>query len=673
MKKFKFVIILLVLIVICVTLASCDLLLHTHSYGSDYQKDATHHWKVCKGCKQTKNKEVHSFDEWTVDEEPTETTSGSRHKTCTVCGYEKSETMDPLGDGHKHSYPNVYIPANNFEHFQECPCGDRIYSDHEMSTQYVKFDDTRHSIKCIYCNYAVYYNHNMGDWTVDVQPTTTSEGHKYRECTDQCGYIEEQTIPKLKENQATGAVDFYAINDFHGEYAKLAQISGFISGMLDNGNTVAINSGDMFQGSMESNWNYGKLFAECMDIAGFDAFTFGNHEFDWGLDNLRYLADNSNVPYLGANIYNWNASSKTWGSFADDLAKEYVIKELDNGLRVGIIGIIGKDQITSICSQLVQTIGFKDPKEVVPRLSNKLRDELNCDIVVVSAHTGPETFLEDTTWDITQYANAVFCAHTHIDETYVKNGVPFIQGSSYGKYVSHVQLYVDSNGNVRCDGYSNVSYGSLSGVNQTVKNQVQTKIDNSNAQIAGEANEVLATLSGSYLNSSKAVPRLVAHAIAEYAESQGYDIELAMVNNARSSLQVGNITYTKLYEAIPFDNVVYIAKVSGYDLLNEAGYSSNSFWRVKGTAIQNSKTVYYTIAVIDYLLYHQNANRNYNYFASAFTSGFTPVALTKTGYEMYNYRYITRDFLREHTTITSSTYASNNDHTTSDLEKAITF
>lgn len=482
------------------------------------------------------------------------------------------------------------------------------------------------------------------------------------------GFVGLVTTSDTAYAATVGSVDFYAINDFHGEYAKLSQVAGYINQQVNNGNTVAINSGDMFQGSMESNSNYGKLFAECMDIAGFDAFTFGNHEFDWGLDNLKELASNSNTSYLGANIYNWDANTKTWGEFASDLAEEYTIKELDNGLTVGIIGVIGKDQITSISSQLVQTIGFKDPKEIVPDLSNKLRNELDCDIVVVSAHTGPETFLEDNSWDITQYADAVFCAHTHRAETYTKNGVPFIQGGSYGNYVSHVILSVDSNGKVSYNTNINISYNSLTGsVNQSVKDQVQAKIDNSNAQIAEEANRVLTTLTGGYLNSSTAVPRMVCNAIADYAVEQGYKIELVMVNNARSSIQEGEITYTELYESIPFDNVVYIAQVSGRDILNEARYDSNSIWRVTGTPIQRSSKKY-TIAVIDYLLYHQNSNREYNYFQSAFTAGSSePIALTKAGVPMYNYRLITRDFLMGKDTIDASLYLNDNVHTNKNL------
>ena len=457
-------------------------------------------------------------------------------------------------------------------------------------------------------------------------------------------------------------VEFYAINDFHGEWDKMAQVSGYLSQQKGSGNVVLLNSGDMFQGSMESNSNYGALLAECMDETGFDAFTYGNHEFDWGLDNLRKLARNSQTPYLGANIYDWDANTRRWGELAD-FAQEYVVKELNNGIKVGIIGVIGKDQITSISSQLVQTIGFKDPKDIIPDLSEKLREELGCDVVVVSAHTGQDTFLEDNSWDITEYADAVFCAHTHRSEKTTKNGVPFIQGGSYGNYVSRVTLVVDEQGTVKCKTSDNVSYSSR----WPNKYSVSEKIDNSNASIKDEANQVLATLNGGNLNSQTAVPRLVSRAIAEYAKSQypQYPIDLAMVNNARNSLQKGQITYTALYEAIPFDNVVYIAKVKGSDILNEAKYDSNSIWRVSGAKIEYNE--YYYIAVIDYLLYHQGTNRTYNYFPSAFTSGFDPVPLTKEGVVAYNYRLITRDFLLAQGTIAASDYTSVNNRTNKDL------
>lgn len=465
-------------------------------------------------------------------------------------------------------------------------------------------------------------------------------------------------------------VDVYAINDFHGAVEKMPRIAGYLAKRKAEG-AVVLNSGDMFQGSMESNSNFGRLLTECMKEADFDAMTYGNHEFDWGMDNLRTLSAESGIPFLGANIYNWDRNSG-WGDFADDFADKYVIVQ-SGDFKVGVIGVIGSDQITSISSQLVQSIGFKDPLPIIKDLAMELRDEQGCDIVVASVHAGPQDIVDGsggtydkptTSADLENYVDAMFCAHTHSEQRYLVNGLPFLQGGQSGAYVSHVQFGID-NGNVTVKTYENISYTALSDVDTTVQNKVQTLIDNSNAEIETQRQQVLGTLSAQ-LSKSDGVPRLVCNAIAEYAYSQNYTIDLAIVNVARNAIGVGQITYSRLYEALPFDNEVYIALVQGKDIIKEMGYPGQSMWRMSGRKISDNE--YYLVAVIDYLLYHQNTSRKYNYFPSAFESGFDPVPLKKEGVDMYNYRLITKDFLLSQTeAIDAKTYTVESVHTDADL------
>ena len=486
------------------------------------------------------------------------------------------------------------------------------------------------------------------------------------------GFAAQTTVAQAE----TSMVDVYAINDFHGAVEKMPRIAGYLAKRKAEG-AIILNSGDMFQGSMESNSNFGKLLTDCMQEAGFDEMTYGNHEFDWGMDNLRDLAQNSGIPFLGANIYNWSRSDG-WGDFADDFADEYIIKEV-NGVKVGVIGVIGDDQITSICAPLVQTVGFKDPLPIIKELATELRNEKDCDIVVVSAHDGPQDIVDGdgdtydqptTTAGLEEYVDGVFCAHTHSEQRYLVNGLPFLQGKRYGDFVSHMRFSLD-NGNVRVQTYENIAYNSLTDVDEQVQSNVQTLIDNSNAAIEQERNQVVVTL-GKTLNSSNGIPRLVCNAIAAAAQTRGYSIDLAIVNVARNSLNAGKVTYSDLYEALPFDNTVYIAKVSGKDILNELiKYSGQSMWRVSGRSI--SENEYYYAAIIDYLLFHQNTNRSYNYFRSAFESGFEPIPITKQGEQVYNYRLITRDFLQQQGGIVDTAlYTTLNIHTDpSQLTKAV--
>ena len=131
--------------------------------ASDWKSDNTDHWKECTvvGCGVIieGSKAAHTAGEWIIDTPATATTSGSKHKECTVCGYTMAtETIPATGGGeHTHSYGSEWKnDADN--HWHECSCGD-------------KKDVVAHSFK----------------WVVDKEATATQKGSKHEECKV-CGY-----------------------------------------------------------------------------------------------------------------------------------------------------------------------------------------------------------------------------------------------------------------------------------------------------------------------------------------------------------------------------------------------------------------------------------------------------------------------------------------------------
>ena len=130
---------------------------------SDWKSDNTNHWKECTvvGCGVIieDSKAAHTAGEWIIDTPATATTSGSKHKECTVCGYTMAtETIPATGGGeHTHSYGSEWKnDADN--HWHECSCGD-------------KTDKAAHDFK----------------WVVDKEATATQKGSKHEECKV-CGY-----------------------------------------------------------------------------------------------------------------------------------------------------------------------------------------------------------------------------------------------------------------------------------------------------------------------------------------------------------------------------------------------------------------------------------------------------------------------------------------------------
>ena len=126
---------------------------HTHTYGTEWKSDAYKHWHECS-CGAKSEEAAHTAGEWIIDTPATATTSGSKHKECTVCGYTMAtETIPATGGGeHTHNYSSDW-KSDSINHWKECSCGD-------------KADVAAHSFK----------------WVVDKEATATKKGSKHEEC-----------------------------------------------------------------------------------------------------------------------------------------------------------------------------------------------------------------------------------------------------------------------------------------------------------------------------------------------------------------------------------------------------------------------------------------------------------------------------------------------------------
>lgn len=483
---------------------------------------------------------------------------------------------------------------------------------------------------------------------IDIEPNGVDYRLKIVEYTD---------TSIANTSNETKKIHLYGINDFHGAVLEngnemgIVQLGSFLKTKKAQGNTLLINSGDFFQGSIESNYNYGALLTDCMNEIEFDCFTLGNHEFDWGVsmiqNNQKRKGDNGyQTPFLAANIYQYDIDSKEIGDYAQ-LGEKYTIKTLENGLKVGIIGVIGKDQITSISSQHVDDYIFLDPVPIIQDLSDELKTKKDVDVVIVDCHTDQDSITENASIfnpaKITsispvsnqRYVDAVFCAHTHQNESQILNGVPFIQTSGYGRSISNIELEVDKNGNVSCTTYTNLYSLDIKYTDEDLHQIVEkyTTITDTIGQ------EVL-TQTSATLDCYGTLIHVVTAAMADYAKNNDIEIDYAIANSGRADIDAGEMTYAELYRSLPFDNEIYIIETSGRTIKNQLNYSSNMMYRLDSEPLYDNET--YTIAVLDYLALHRNTDREYNYFPDAKIIG----KYTHDEYELFNYRDLTAEFLR---------------------------
>ena len=99
---------------------------HEHQFSSTWSNDKTYHWRECTGCDEVTDKEKHKFGEWTVTKQATETSTGSKERKCTVCGYKQKETIAKTKHTHVWSYMTYGPKWDEVEY----------YSGEEISTLY---------------------------------------------------------------------------------------------------------------------------------------------------------------------------------------------------------------------------------------------------------------------------------------------------------------------------------------------------------------------------------------------------------------------------------------------------------------------------------------------------------------------------------------------------------
>lgn len=193
---------------------------------------------------------------------------------------------------------------------------------------------------------------------------------------------------------------------------------------------LLFDSGDFFQGSAYYTLFKGDVEIGLMNQMEYDAVTIGNHEFDFGMEEMARAFRQATFPIVCAN-YDFT------GTPCEGLVKPYIIIKR-NGVRIGVFGLSPK--LEGLVSEK-NCVGVKylDPAKVALETATMLKKEKKCDVVICISHLGWKSNRgEDDLYMIkgSRYIDLVLGGHTH----------------SYFKHLEHEtdmdgrQVPVDQNG-----------------------------------------------------------------------------------------------------------------------------------------------------------------------------------------------------------------------------------
>lgn len=176
----------------------------------------------------------------------------------------------------------------------------------------------------------------------------------------------------------------------------------------ENPNTLLLDAGDIFQGTPYFNFYGGELEMKLMSMMGYDAATFGNHDFDGGIDGLLAQMPNTKFGLLSAN---YDFSNTVMAPYV----KPYQVFVKD-GIRIGVFGL-GIELKGLVDPRMFKETKYLDPIEIAQDTTRKLKHEENCDLVICLSHLGyrydHEKVSDEVLASQTQDIDLIIGGHTH--------------------------------------------------------------------------------------------------------------------------------------------------------------------------------------------------------------------------------------------------------------------
>lgn len=212
-----------------------------------------------------------------------------------------------------------------------------------------------------------------------------------------------------------------------------------------NKDLLLFDCGDFSQGSPFYNLFKGEVEVKLMNEMGYDAGTIGNHEFDFGPDNMARLFKMANFPIVCANY-------GVKGTVLEDIVKPYILLER-NGVKIGVFGL------SPALEGLVQEknykgVVFESPIEAAQRVVKILKDREKCDLIICLSHLGwkGEPYSDETLIPNTRDIDIVLGGHSHsyFDRTlFYKNldgkEIPLQQMGKNAVYVGKMKVKMEKN------------------------------------------------------------------------------------------------------------------------------------------------------------------------------------------------------------------------------------
>ncbi|KQV35086.1 MULTISPECIES: 5'-nucleotidase C-terminal domain-containing protein [unclassified Rhizobium] len=377
-------------------------------------------------------------------------------------------------------------------------------------------------------------------------------------------------IESINKFDSTCSAEEEGKNECFGGVARLKTAIDEKRAALSGKNTLLLNAGDNFQGSLFFTTYKGIAEAEFLNLMKFDAMTVGNHEFDEGEDGLVGFLDKVTFPVLSSNVL------PGYKSKLGDRIKPSLVLDV-GGQKIGIVGAVANDtpELSSVGDDVL--IG-QDVDTITTAVQDLKKQGVNKIIALTHVGYPRDLAVIAKIPDV----DVVVGGHSHsllsnTDEkaegpypTMVDNPggykVPVVQAGSYSKYLGDLVVTFDDSGVVKAAKGDPILMDSSVKPDPTVLTRIAElakPIDDLRKKVIGKSDAAI--------DGDRKVCRvqecqmgdLVADAMLDRVKGQGVTVAIVNGGGLRASIDAGDVTMGEVITVLPFQNTLSTFQVKG--------------------------------------------------------------------------------------------------------------
>lgn len=404
----------------------------------------------------------------------------------------------------------------------------------------------------------------------------------------------ELTINVLDGN-AKYTLNVMHTNDTHANLDNVAKkMTAIKSVRATKPDALLLDAGDVFSGTLYFNEYQGLADVEFMNLAGYDAMTFGNHEFDMGTAVLSNFVKGASFPFVSANV-NFAQDTNLQSRFHDGVTTNNpsggeiyngIIKVV-NGEKIGIFGLTTAETptISSPGAGVVFEDYIQEAKKSVAALEAQ-----GVNKIIALTHIG---FDDSLVWDndkqlaaAVEGIDVIVGGHSHtqlsapVFDTTGDEPTVIVQANEYNKFLGTLDVTFDASGKVIVPETTGKlldisTYAEDPATANILNTKYKPAIDQKKATVVGTTVNTLVGGNPAARTGETNLGNFIADGMLAKAKTINPNTVIALQNGGgvRTTLNAGNITLANIFTVLPFGNALGIMDLKGSEIKEALEYS----------------------------------------------------------------------------------------------------